>query len=123
MDEFRATTGLLKELRDRAKQTGFVSLSAGDVRALVVAAQADLQYADPAKVRTLSRTTSSRTDEGQSMSSNPPVDSSKAPNHFGNLGRPPRTKNTRDLEERYQRSRERAPSDENPTSKPTEAHK
>jgi hypothetical protein len=47
----------------------------------------------------------------------------KAPGHLGNQGQPPRKTDKEGKEERYQRSRERAPSDENPTSEPVDADK
>lgn len=50
-------------------------------------------------------------------------DDTKAPGHFGNQGQPPRKPAKVDLEEQYQRTRERAPGDENPTSEPVEADK
>lgn len=47
----------------------------------------------------------------------------KAPGHLGNQEQQPRETDKADKEERYQRSRERAPSDENPTSEPVDADK
>ena len=50
-------------------------------------------------------------------------DDSNAPGHFGNQGKTAGKPHQIDLEEQYQRKRERAPSDENPTSEPVEADK
>ena len=53
------------------------------------------------------------------MSTNP-KDNTKAPGHLGNRGRQPRRNHTLDKEERYQRTRERIPDDDNPTSEAVE---
>jgi hypothetical protein len=51
-------------------------------------------------------------------------DDTKAPGHFGNQGQSSRKTGKKvDKEERYQRNREQAPGDENPTSEPAEADK
>jgi hypothetical protein len=57
------------------------------------------------------------------MSVDRPEDETQAPGHFGNQGKAkPKSKKV-DLEEQYQRTRERAPSGENPSSEPVEADK